>query len=186
MPVDRFAASFQVLPKGHIALCPEGLSRFYWGGFTGTPVASWMTSEERLEEIKDFCLWLDQVYAFAKTQAPQAKVIAFGFSQGAATIMRWLDRSRPLIDAIVLWSGTPPEDIDYTPRTYFSSKPLVVRWGNNDSLVPWEKAEKRFQEVGLAYDFFSFEGDHKLYEEPLLLLANQVEKMKFDATSANS
>ncbi|MEL6276926.1 MAG: phospholipase, partial [Bacteroidota bacterium] len=29
-------------------VAPEGLSRFYWQGFTGKVVASWMTSADRL------------------------------------------------------------------------------------------------------------------------------------------
>jgi hypothetical protein len=36
-----------------LVVAPEGLSRFYWGGFDGPVVASWMTREDRLDEIAD-------------------------------------------------------------------------------------------------------------------------------------
>ncbi len=149
MDVERFARWFEGLPADHVVLCPEGLSRFYWGGFDGPPGASWMTRAERLHEIDDFCAWLDQVYSLALKRAPHAHLIPFGFSQGAATILRWLDRRRPPYHKLVLWSGTPPEDIDYAPRAYYRAGDLLAYWGDADELVPFERTKPRFAEVGL-------------------------------------
>ena len=162
MDVERFAGRFAQAPPGLCVLCPEGLSRFYWGGFDGPPVASWMTRAERLAEIADFCGWLDQVYALATAVAPRAEVYGFGFSQGAATVMRWADRSRPELAGVVLWSGTPPEDIDYVPRAYFEAMTRLSYWGDADELVPWARAAGRFAEVGLDFEHRRFGGGHEV------------------------
>jgi len=173
MDIKHFAKWFSPLCSPHAILCPEGLSRFYWGGFSGKPAASWMTSTERLSEIEDFCTWMDQVYAFAKTEAPNARVVCFGFSQGAATIMRWLQASLKECHRIILWSGTPPEDISY-PAIIFPSEKLISYWGEDDQLVAWSKAKVRFDEVQLPFEHRFFNGGHRIEAEPLSALAAEI------------
>ena len=180
MPVDRFADWFLPLlgenAEGtHAVFCPEGLSRFYWGAFDGPPVASWMTRAARLHEIEDFCAYLDEVYAKAKAVYPTASVVLFGFSQGAATIMRWTQRRRPAYDRIVLWSGTPPEDIDYAPLAYYPPHKLHSRWGNEDELVAWSRAQIRFEEVGLPFRHRHFAGGHRITPDALCELARALQ-----------
>lgn len=172
MDIERFAQWFSPLPAIHTVLCPEGLSRFYWGGFSGKPAASWMTSTERISEIEDFCDWMDQVYAFAKTNAPNARVVCFGFSQGSATIMRWLQARPKDYYRIVLWSGGPPEDISY-PSAEFPVGKLISYWGKSDELVPWGKAQPRFEEVGLPFEQRFFHGGHRIEATPLLALGEE-------------
>ena len=177
MDVERFAARFEGAPRGVAVLCPEGLSRFYWGGFDGRPVASWMTRVERDAEIADFCAWLDRILVLAKAAAPQARVYGFGFSQGAATVMRWAHRSRPSLAGVVLWSGTPPEDIDYEPRAYFTSMRRLAYWGDADELVNWQRAAGRFDEVPVAFEHRTFAGGHEVgREEVAALLAELCER----------
>lgn len=171
MEVERFAAWFAGLPTEIAVLCPEGLSRFYWGGFDGRPVASWMTRAERLHEIEDFSCWLDRVLEYARERAPEAWLIPFGFSQGAATVMRWLNVRRSDYHRLVLWSGTPPEDIDYAPRAYYPSDKLSVFWGDADELVPWSRARVRFEEVGLPFRENRFRGGHRVERAAVLAWA---------------
>lgn len=168
MDIEGFAKQFAELPPEVLVYCPEGLSRFYWGGFSGKPVASWMTSLERDYEIDDFCTWLDRVYVLAKAFHPSVRVCAFGFSQGAATVMRWLHARRPPIDSIVLWSGTPPEDIDYQPLDYFTQVDRRAYWGEKDELVSWERASQRFEEVPVSFEHSTFVGGHAIEKEALM------------------
>ena len=165
MDVEAFATSFGQMPAGVALLCPEGLSRFYWGGFTGKPVASWMTSLERDSEIEDFCDWLDRVLVLAQAGAPRARIYALGFSQGAATVVRWAQRSRPALAGIVLWAGTPPEDIVYEPRAYFEGLRRIAYWGDGDELVPREQADRRFAEVPITFERREFRGGHDIVGE---------------------
>lgn len=134
----HFIRKFDVLDTADtFIIAPEGLSRFYWGGLTGDVVASWMTKEDRLEEIGDYCAFLDELQAIYLAQAPKdCQVILFGFSQGVATIMRWVMRSFPACTAFVCWAGMIPEDIDYTPQLdYFQDKDIHVFYGDQDPLI---------------------------------------------------
>ena len=172
MDVERFAARFEGLPEEVCVLCPEGLSRFYWGGFDGRPVASWMTRAERTYEIADFVAWMDRVLVLAKAEAPQARVYGLGFSQGAATVMRWAQRRQPALAGVVLWSGTPPEDIAYEPQAYWAGLRRLVYWGDADELVPWERAVARFGEVPIAFEHYRFGGGHVLPRAAVSALAS--------------
>ena len=59
---EHFIKKFDVIAADDLfVIAPEGLSRFYWGGLTGDVVASWMTKGGRLDEIKDYCNFLDQL-----------------------------------------------------------------------------------------------------------------------------
>ncbi len=125
-------------------------------------------------EIADLCAWLQQVYVLAKAEAPGASVCAFGFSQGATTVMRWLHANRPAVRHVVLWSGTPPEDIDYAPMAYFDSLHRVAYWGDADELVPYGRARTRFEEVALKFEHRTFDGGHAVEPEPLARLVRQL------------
>ena len=62
-----------------------------------------------LNEIKD------------KTELPFDRILLFGFSQGCATQVRWINNMLPKFHKLVLWGGTLPEDIDYKPLLSFFS-----------------------------------------------------------------
>ena len=98
-----------IVQPGIAVIAPEGLHRFYRKGFYGDVVASWMTKEDRLNDIKDYCGFLDQVYA--KFIQPNQHVVLVGFSQGVATACRWMSASKPRINQLVFWSGSIPTDL---------------------------------------------------------------------------
>ena len=57
---NYFAQCFKILNTDkNTIIAPEGLSRFYKNGFYGEVVSSWMTKEDRLNEINDYILYLD-------------------------------------------------------------------------------------------------------------------------------
>lgn len=93
-------------------IAPEGLNKFY---FKRDPLilgASWMTKHHRLDEINDYLQYIDQLMKSLTLNASQT-VNVLGFSQGSATMMRWLDYARPNIDKMVNWAGEFPPDIEY-------------------------------------------------------------------------
>src|SRR6266550_3439645 len=96
----RFLRRFEPIADGsRLVVAPEGLNRFYVGSgeHRDQPVgATWMTREDRLNEIADYVKYLDAVYADVFGGKPTAaRVRALGFSQGAATASRWVARARP-------------------------------------------------------------------------------------------
>jgi predicted esterase len=170
----HFIRKFDVVAREDtLVVAPEGLSRFYWGGLSGEVKASWMTKEDRLNEIADFSDYLSQVYTHYRTQLPEETVfILLGFSQGVATQMRWIMRAFPAFQHLILWAGTVPEDIDYRPALdYFRDKRLHFVYGTQDQFLTEERLkayQAQVAETGLAFETFTFEGRHKVDREVLL------------------
>lgn len=168
--INRFHA---VMDEETLVIAPEGLSRFYWGGFDGPVVASWMTREDRLDEIADFCNMLDQLYQHYVPQChPEVEIILLGFSQGTATQVRWIMRSFPKFDYLILWAGQLPEDLDYRPHlAYFEDKQLHAAYGSDDPFLTDERKKLMndiLQESGLSFTLFSYEGKHKVDKQALV------------------
>lgn len=153
-------------PKEHFVLAPEGLSRFYWNGFSGEPVASWMTRENRLDEIRDYSVFLSSLYDSYKSRCPQAKVILFGFSQGVATQLRWMFRDFPDFDHLILYAGSLPEDLDYRTNSAYLSQGKVHLWyGTEDEFITPEvlsRNEDLIRNNTLEVGLRSFSGRHQV------------------------
>ncbi|PSR12485.1 MAG: phospholipase [Bacteroidetes bacterium] len=162
--IQRFVP---IMDAQTLVLAPEGLSRFYWGGFSGPPVASWMTREDRLDEIRDFVTMLDQLYAaYVPLCHPEVEIILLGFSQGTATQVRWIMHSFPRFDHLLLWAGQLPEDLDYAPHLpYFANKKLYCAYGDDDPFVTPERLgvmEGIIAASQLDFQPFNYAGEHKV------------------------
>ena len=60
-----FIKKFSVLDDGKTFLvAPEALSRFYLEGVTGRVGATWMTREERSNEVADYVFYLNQLVPY--------------------------------------------------------------------------------------------------------------------------
>src|SRR4051812_7128633 len=60
---EFFIEKFEELdPEEHFVIVPEALNRFYLKDMSGRAGASWMTTEDRENEIKDYISYLDNVY----------------------------------------------------------------------------------------------------------------------------
>ena len=155
-----------------LVIAPEGLSRFYWGGFDGPVVASWMTRKDRLDEIADFCNMLDQLYAHYVPQChPEVEINLLGFSQGTATQVRWVMRSFPKFHRLMLWAGQLPEDLDYQPQLdYFADKKLFFAYGDEDQFITPERLvfmQKVIADAGLKFAEVTYHGGHKVEKKAL-------------------
>jgi len=164
-------------------VAPEGLSTFYWGGFDGPTVSSWMTRRHRLDEIEDFSHYLGKLFhqslrALSGSADPHAPVqrpltILFGFSQGCATIMRWVMRAFPEeVDRMIFWAGSIPEDLDYLPHLdYFKKRKLLHAVGREDPFLTPDRIDWHTQmltEKQLPVEQIPFEGKHDIPEGALL------------------
>ncbi len=149
----------------HFVVAPEGFSRFYRKGFEGDVVASWMTKEDRLDEIADYSKFIHSVYQDYTAQLPdQAKIIVFGYSQGGSTLYRWITSRYPYYDVLVNWAGWVPEDIDYSNcLDYLNAKKAYYIYGLEDPFLPQDRirALSNFsKEQQLDITFFNFNGQH--------------------------
>jgi predicted esterase len=175
-----FAARFAPVDDGtRLIVAPEGLSRFYHAPpaapappTPGTVGASWMTREDRESEIADQVAYLDAVHGdiFARVPRDSVRLTVLGFSQGVATVCRWLTRSRTPIDRLVCWAGTIPDDT----LAHLRGSPLTVVTGSRDIYAPPDRVIEiagQLTAAGLQFRHLEFTGGHRLDDGVLRTLA---------------
>lgn len=168
-----------VLSEEHFFIAPEGLSRFYWDSNAGIVGASWMTKKDRLDEINDYCNYIQSlVDQYSAKCSDEVKVVAFGFSQGVATVWRWMMDKKPSnLASLVMWAGMTPEDLNYPPhKDYLSNVALHSVFGTADEFLTEERV--KFQEnleleQGLEISHSTFDGKHVVDRETLIQLFPQ-------------
>ena len=161
-----FLKKFEVLTLHNFAvIAPEGMHRFYLEGTSGRVGASWMTREARMDDIEDNFHYLENLTHTVITGNPTAKLHLLGFSQGAATATRWLDRSKFSFLTFVSWASVFPEDVSVS----FTSNEKVKRFfvlGDQDQYFTKESEEicmKNYQE--LNFEILRFIGKHEINQE---------------------
>jgi predicted esterase len=155
--------------KNTVIIAPEGLSRFYWNGFSGNVVASWMTKVDREDDISDYVNYLDDIIKSLALN-PKVKLTALGFSQGGATVSRWLLKSDFKFNNLVLWAAVFPEDIEIGSLKSKVINPVQILFGDKDqfySLDQINALKSKLEALESSIDFTIFEGEHKVYIEPL-------------------
>lgn len=173
-----FVTNFTCLdPIKHFIVVPEGTNRFYLSGFDGRVGASWMTKEDRETDILNYNTQLDSLLEYFKYDIPTDAIVnAFGFSQGTATISRWICHSKPKISNLYLWAGKIAFDIDLKINLeYLSSLNIQLIIGDRDQYINEEKLleyERFLNEHNINFTTTVFKGDHKIKESVLLRLSN--------------
>ena len=177
----RFLPRFAGLDDGkRLIVAPEGLSRFYLRGPESgrdkrIPIgATWMTREDRENEITDYVEFLDAVLdevTGGSAGEPDAPLTVLGFSQGAHTVCRWLAAGDMPVARIILWGAYLPEDFDVErgPERLASAELILVR-GLLDHFISEEihvGQEARFQELGIPFRTITHAGGHEI--DPALL-----------------
>ena len=163
-----------------LLIAPEGLHRFYLEGGHGKIGASWMTSEDRQNDIKDYVNYLDALYNefHGKCRNHRLKVHLLGFSQGTATASRWLCRGKVKADSLILWAGALAHDLDPTiDKNMFNNVKVFLLSGNDD---PYFKLEHVKSNLDFTRQFkkdvtsIEYKGGHKIEKEVLMLLKNKL------------
>lgn len=165
-----FIRHFAVLTdadENTVVLAPEGLSRFYLQGNGGRVGASWMTKEDRLTEIDDYVAYLNQLAARTlEICPPDVTITVLGFSQGAATVSRWLARARFRPARLILWAGAFPNDMDFAVATHLLRQlPVVLVCGDQDEYIKEADLERQrdfLRGLGVEPALRRFTGKHEL------------------------
>jgi predicted esterase len=160
-----------------VIIAPEGLSRFYLSGNGGRVGASWMTRDDRLAEIDDHIGFLNQLAALVLAQCPaHTEITVLGFSQGTATVSRWLTRAHFRPAHLILWAGGFPEDIDATvAQSLLHALEVTIVIGSDDQYITIAQAEQQFQHLeqfAALSHLVTFTGKHELNRAVLEKLAN--------------
>jgi predicted esterase len=182
---SRFLRQFAPLDDGtRLIIAPEGLSRFYLDPIPkrrSDPSprigASWMTREDRESEIADYVAYLERLATEIRHPLAGAapRLVVLGFSQGTATVSRWLAASEMRVEQLVLWAGSIPPELDvaaWAARLHGAAITLVA--GDEDELAtPAAVATEaeRLSAAGVGYNLLRFHGGHTVNETALKQLA---------------
>jgi len=174
----QFIRYFRILEDlKRLIVAPEALSRSYVNHAERRVGATWMTKEDRLNEIADYVGYLDRLYShlFETLDRSSVKVHVVGFSQGAAAACRWVAKGEAQIDRLTIWAGLVPPDLDLaTGGTKLRDAQLTVVLGDRDEYVDSSEAaeqETKLRECGILHEFVRFEGGHVLDDDLLSTLA---------------
>ena len=175
---EDFIRYVSILDDGsRFIVAPEALSRFYVKPATGKIGASWMTKEDRENEIQDYVRYLDALHdhVFRETDPSSVSLHVLGFSQGVATAARWAALGKGAPDQLVLWAEFLPPEFD-TPQTARALRDLHITavYGDSDEYITAEAIDRhtdQLQGLGLEFDVVVFEGGHRMDKKTLLRIA---------------
>ncbi|HUQ48849.1 MAG TPA: dienelactone hydrolase family protein [Gemmatimonadaceae bacterium] len=179
-----FVKEFECIDEpGRLIVVPEALSRFYLPegtGFHGPDArigATWMTREDRDNEIVDYVNYLDALYeeTLQGLDREKIKVTALGFSQGGATVSRWLAAGKSGVSRLILWGSTLASDANLEEMSaVFHKIPLTIVYGKRDQFAD-EKLiagyEEKLKKYDIPFDFIAFEGGHRMDRDTLRNIA---------------
>lgn len=164
--------------QGDLIIAPEGLSRYYLDGNFGRVGASWMTKEDRLNEIKDYLTYLnglaDSILQNYSGQSP--RVIVMGFSQGCATAIRWVKNGHIRPDNVILWAGDLPPETDMVMEQIPQNR-IWLSYGDQDPYFTEELLTERMGKLKAKYpavNIFRFQGKHQIPEEAFSQFIHQL------------
>lgn len=167
---DEFLKSFEGLQQENLLIvAPEGLHRFYARGSAEKVVASWMTKEDRENDIRDYISFLDQVFEELKGENFK-RVVLLGFSQGAATASRWASagNARHEIDELILFCGFFPPDLPLSGIPE-QMKLTVVTASDDRFISAAQEAEQldAMRKLNPQLTHIRFEGQHEIDPDTL-------------------
>ncbi|MBD2720891.1 alpha/beta hydrolase [Hymenobacter armeniacus] len=159
-----------------VVVAPEGLSRFYLDGTSGRVGASWMTRDDRLHEIEDHVNFLNQLTGqLLAACPPEVEITVLGFSQGTATVSRWLAQATFRPAHLILWAGGFPPDLPaVAAHALLHGLRLSVVAGTADEYIDAEKLQaqlEQLRQLGGSPIVATFAGRHELNRELLARLA---------------
>lgn len=155
-----------------VVIAPEGLHRFYTQGFSGRVGASWMTKEDRLTDIEDYVRFLDDLVE--SLNMPDAKIVVIGFSQGAATAVRWICQGKSRVNKLIAWAGSFPTDLDFpNDASALNAVDLELVIGDQDEFIKSDHIKDMqhlLEKQSIVAQTHHFEGGHDIHELTLMRL----------------
>lgn len=168
---DTFLKNFEPLQsEEHFFIAPEALNKFYLKGPGGNVGATWMTKADRLNEIKDYTEYLNDLYElFEFEKQGDLKVIVLGFSQGASTATRWVHATEHLIHHLIVYAGeVAPELIPLQAHSGLKKTKNHFIYGTKDEFFPIDLLRTmRDKYAELNLNVVEFDGGHDI--KPALL-----------------
>jgi predicted esterase len=185
----QFIRVFDAIDDGtRRVVAPEALNRFYLIAADSAPAldrpvgATWMTREDREHEIEDYIAYLDRVASKelerVAAHAVPPRLIVLGFSQGTATVGRWITRGAIRPAHVVAWGGFLPPEIDLSgPGQPLRTSSLHVLIGDRDRFTSADRVvdeEQRLRSAGVPHELIRYPGGHGISRDRLVELARSL------------
>lgn len=169
-----FIRKFEGLDEKIAVITPEGLHRFYLSGSSGRVGASWMTKEDRENDIQDNLNYLNALYTHLCINKEKSTIVLLGFSQGGATAARWFAESPQLFHNLIMWASIFPPDISF-PLVFTETQDHFFVVGDQDEYFDGS-------EIETVCDFYNaqgfkclrFSGGHTIDTNLLKGILNQI------------
>ena len=175
---EFFIKKFEcILNDNTVVIAPEGSNRFYLENNYYRVGASWMTKLDKEKDIEDNISFIQTLYLNIVDEIGHSnfKLNTLGFSQGGATLVRWIMSNNITIDSLILWGSDIPKDcLTEEKKSRWSSIDVKLVIGSQDEYINEENKQKVIDLInsyGLKYELVEYEGSHKIIEKELEKIA---------------
>ena len=175
---EFFIKKFEcILNDSTVVIAPEGSNRFYLENNYYRVGASWMTKLDKEKDIEDNISFIQTLYSNIVDEIGHTnfKLNTLGFSQGGATLVRWIMSNNITVDSLILWGSDIPKDcLTSEKKSRWSSIDVKLVIGNQDEYINEENKQKVIDLIssyGLKYELVEYEGSHKIIEKELEKIA---------------
>ena len=174
---EFFIKKFEcILNEKTVVIAPEGSNRFYLDNNYSRVGASWMTKVDKEKDIEDNISFIETLYTKIVDDIGHNnfKLKTLGFSQGGATLVRWIMSNSIKVDSLILWGSDIPQDcLTNQNKSRWSSINIKIVIGKKDEYISDENKKKVIDAVnayGLSYKLIEYDGPHKIIESELIKL----------------
>jgi len=159
---EEFLKEFIDLKDSSIlVVAPEAISKFY--NKERKTVASWMTAHERLDEINNYCNYLDLLEQSIHSKFGALPQSVLGFSQGVSTALRWVYSSKNIFNSLFLVAGSIPPELN--PTIKLKNTRVNFYHGIEDRLMTSTSALTQVElltKLGFNVGNHDFDGSHEI------------------------
>lgn len=170
-----FIKKFKSLENNQtVIISPEALSRFYIGENYDRVGASWITKEDKINDIDDNNNYLNSLFQSTtkNINLNSINIHVLGFSQGGATACRWILNSSIKINSLALWGADIPIDcLSENNRGKWNQFKTTLIVGKRDEFISDENKKeftKLLNAYNLDYELIEYNGTHKIIEEVII------------------
>ena len=162
---EHFIRKFHQLPENYYIVAPEAMHHFYLNGSSGRVGASWMTKEDRINNIADNNDYLNNLVDLLQKEKQFSELLVLGFSQGGATAARW-NAQRKDIDQLILWASVFPPDLEESSFSNSKNGTFVI--GKHDEFYDAAAQDKEINKYrSLSFKIVEYDGKHDIDVETL-------------------
>ena len=173
----------QIADSQTFIVAPEAVSKFYLDAQYSRVGASWTTKEMRESEKIENNDYLNSVYdkVLKGIDLSGIEVNILGFSQGCATVGRWVGDGHIKCNRLLFWAGFFSNGIKEViePKMLKNIETFYIYGDKDEYLIAYPEISANFR-AGMIADInpkiISFEGKHTIDEPTLKMIVEGFEK----------